>query len=55
MTQWTLSDLDIANKDKVTRIVSTLAPEQAERKKIIVEGDSEDVVQKLLDQLRKEL
>lgn len=55
MTQWTLSDLDIANKDKATRIVSTLAPEQAERKKVIVEGDSEEVIQKLLDQLRKEL
>ncbi|UWG96684.1 electron transfer flavoprotein [Dehalobacter sp. DCM] len=55
VTQWGLADLDLAGKGSATKIDSTLAPEQADRKRILFEGDSEEVIQKLYENLRKEL
>ncbi len=55
VTQWSLSDIGQELNTKSVEIISTLAPLQTERKRIIVEGDSEEAVQKLLDNLRREL
>jgi electron transfer flavoprotein beta subunit len=55
---WRLSDLEMA-RDKVSsasssvRVISNLAPEQ-ERKGIIFEGDVEEAIEKLVDELHKE-
>lgn len=54
VTQWGLADLG-DGKESATKITSTLAPEQAERKKMLFEGDSEEVMQKLFENLRREL
>ncbi|BAE85587.1 electron transfer flavoprotein [Desulfitobacterium hafniense] len=55
VTQWSLADIAVADQDKPTEILSTLAPPQADRKRIIVEGESEDEIQKFFENLRKEL
>ncbi|HVJ48683.1 electron transfer flavoprotein [Desulfitobacterium sp.] len=55
VTQWGLSDLGTEGIQKPTEILSTLAPEQVDRKQIIFEGDSEEVVQKLFENIQKEL
>lgn len=55
---WTLSDLGLSS-DKVgsasslVRVISNLAPEQ-ERKGIIFEGDVDQIVEKIVEALRKE-
>ncbi len=54
VTQWTLEDMGISDH-KPTEILSTLAPQQVERKQIIAEGDSEEVVTQFFDNLRKEM
>lgn len=50
-TIWSLGDLGIEPEPKVA-CVSTLAPEQAERKKIIVEGDSDEAVGEFYSHIR---
>jgi electron transfer flavoprotein beta subunit len=51
-TMWGASDLEIISTSSI-EIISTLAPPQADRKKIIFEGDSEENITALFDQLRK--
>ncbi|MCR6546952.1 electron transfer flavoprotein [Dehalobacterium formicoaceticum] len=51
VTQWCLADIGTENIDCPTRSISTLAPEQTERKQIILEG--EEAVQKLYDAVFK--
>lgn len=55
MTQWGVSDLGLENKEKSTKIINTLAPQQADRKHIILEGESEEVINKLFEHLRRDL
>ncbi len=55
ITQWDLSALGLQSAAKQTEVISTLAPEQVDRKKQIVEGESEEVIQKLFESIRKEL
>lgn len=55
VTEWGLSDLGAEGITRPTEILSTLAPEQVDRKQIILEGDSEEVVQKLFENIHKEL
>lgn len=54
-TAWDLSAIGRVGVDTPTEVVSTLAPEQADRKKIILEGESEEVIQQLFEHIRKEL
>ncbi len=55
VTQWTLADIGLADNSKTLETVSTLAPELAERKMMITEGDSGEAVDQLFENLRKEL
>ncbi|SHN88285.1 electron transfer flavoprotein [Desulfitobacterium chlororespirans] len=55
VTEWSLADIGMTGAARRTEIVSTLAPEQVDRKKSILEGDSEEIVEKLFDSIRKEL
>lgn len=55
VTQWDLSALDLEQAENKTQVLSTLAPEQVERKQLILEGESEEVIQKLFESIRKEL
>jgi len=52
VTMWGLSDLAAACTSK-TEIVSTLAPESKDRCQIIFEGDSEENINALYEQIRK--
>ncbi|SHN88267.1 electron transfer flavoprotein [Desulfitobacterium chlororespirans] len=54
VTQWTLTDIAVST-EQPTQIISTLAPPKADRKQIMVEGDSEDNINIFLEHLRKEL
>lgn len=49
---WPLGDL-ITKPTKNTEVISILAPENTERKKIIIEGDSEEKIEELYQHLRK--
>jgi len=55
VTKWTIAELGIEVGVKPTKIISTLAPQKAERQGIIIEGDSEEAVQKLFNYLCKEI
>lgn len=55
VTQWGMSDIGLQGLLKPTEIISTLAPEQADRKQVILEGESEEVVDKLFESIRKAL
>lgn len=55
VTKWNLADIGIQNSVRPTETVSTLAPEQVERKQIILEGESEEIINKLFENLRKEI
>ncbi len=48
-TEWTLADLGLAGGPAATEIVATLAPEQVDRKRIILEG--EDAVDEIFQQI----
>lgn len=54
VTLWGGIDLDITKESSI-EIISTLAPEQADRRKKIFEGDSEDIINELFENLRKAL
>lgn len=54
-TQWNLTEIGLQGITKQTNIISTLALEEADRKQIILEGESEEVVDKLYEYIRKEL
>ncbi|NLI91292.1 MAG: electron transfer flavoprotein [Peptococcaceae bacterium] len=53
--EWDLSAVGLQGVTKQTEVISTLAPENVERKKVIFEGESEEVIQKLFESIRKEL
>lgn len=55
VTEWSGADIACDCAGRMIDIVSTLAPEQVDRKQIIVEGDSEEAVAKLFVNIRKEL
>ena len=55
VTQWSIADIGLQKSAKSTEIISTLAPEQADRKQIILEGESEEVVEKLFENICSEL
>ena len=50
-----LQDLGLSGNEAPTTLVSVLAPEQTDRKKIILESDSDDNVAALVENLRKAL
>ena len=54
VTKWTLAELGV-QAEKGMETVSTLAPENADRKQIIVEGDSDDKIGLFWQNIRKEL
>ncbi|MDR0434057.1 MAG: electron transfer flavoprotein [Gracilibacteraceae bacterium] len=54
VTKWGLSELGVTVANPV-EVVSTLAPECKERKQIILEGDSDDIIDSFLQNIRKEL
>lgn len=54
-TAWDLTAIGMTEMDIPTEVVSTLAPEQAERKKVLWEGESEEVIQHLFAHIHKEL
>jgi electron transfer flavoprotein beta subunit len=55
VTEWDLHKIGIRHAGPRVEEVSTLAPEQVARKKILVEGDSEPKIAEFLDYIRKEL
>lgn len=55
VTQWSLADIGLADNPQTIETIDTLAPELAERKQIVIEGDSEDAVNELWENLRQEL
>ncbi|AHF07339.1 electron transfer flavoprotein [Desulfitobacterium metallireducens] len=54
-TQWGAAHLGLEDAKKPTETLSTLAPADVDRKQIIFEGDTEEVVQKLFENIHKEL
>lgn len=55
VNKWQLQDLEVEGLVKHIETVSTMAPEQVERKGEIINGDDKDQVQKFLDKIRKDL
>jgi len=55
ITTWSLQDLEAAGNTKTSNVKSILAPEQVDRKQIIVEGDSDENIASFYEYLRKEL
>lgn len=55
VTEWTLADLGMVDISRPTEILSTLAPPEVDRKRIIVEGDSEEAINEFFENLRKEM
>jgi electron transfer flavoprotein alpha/beta subunit len=53
VTTWKLEDVGVSAGPAPAALVSVLAPEQADRKKIIIEGDSDDNVAAFVEHLRK--
>lgn len=53
-TQWSLADVETDVQSNI-EIVSTLAPEQTDRKQIIIEGQGEDEINQLYSYLRREI
>ncbi|HWQ74528.1 MAG TPA: electron transfer flavoprotein [Syntrophomonas sp.] len=51
-TLWGAADLEMIRESSI-EIISTLAPPQTDRKKIIIQGDSEDNINELFENLRK--
>lgn len=49
---WSLKDFGVEPESRI-HYLSTLAPEQADRKKIIVEGDSDEAVEEFYNQIRE--
>jgi electron transfer flavoprotein beta subunit len=54
VTEWTLAKVGIAEARPALIVQETRAPKQADRKRLIREGESEDKVQALVSDLRKE-
>lgn len=54
ITEWNLADIGFQAEKRID-ILSTLAPEQVERREIILEGESEEIIEKLFANIRKEL
>lgn len=54
VTVWSLAYIEEAEPRRMLEAISTRAPKQADRKKIIREGESEAVVRALITDLRKE-
>jgi electron transfer flavoprotein beta subunit len=54
VTEWKLADVAPEGAHPTVEALSTLAPKQADRKKIIRQGESEDTVRALLADLHKE-
>lgn len=52
-TKWKLPDLNLEDTRKNIETLSTLAPEQVERKHVIIEGDEREQVTELLKNIRK--
>lgn len=55
VTQWGISEIGLEVLLNTTEIISTLAPEEVDRKQIILEGDSAEIVNQLFENIRKEL
>ncbi len=53
-TIWSLSDL-AAKTDKVSELISVLAPEETDRKKIVIEGSGDEAVSEFVEHLKKAL
>lgn len=53
-TQWSLADVGVEFQSSV-EVISTLAPEQTDRKQILIEGQGEDEIQQLFEYLKKEV
>lgn len=54
-TTWTGTDIGLSSPVKSIDIIETKAPKQTDRKQEIVEGDSDEAVQKFLEKIAKEL
>ena len=55
MLEWSLSDLDLADRVKPrVEVVSLRAPRPVERKRILIEGSPEEAAQALAGYLSKE-
>lgn len=52
---WSAADLDLCQPVRTVENLETKAPQQAERKQDILEGDSDEVVKKFLEKISKEL
>lgn len=55
ITRWGLKDIEVEDNAPAIKVLSTLAPQQIDRKNIILEGDSEEVIHEFFENLRKEL
>lgn len=51
---WSLEELGVDPESKICYL-STVAPEQADRKKIIIEGDSDEAVEEFYNYIRKSI
>lgn len=51
---WSLEELGVNPESKICYL-STVAPEQADRKKIIIEGDSDEAVEEFYNYIRKSI
>ncbi|SCM81912.1 putative electron transfer flavoprotein subunit (etfB-like) [uncultured Sporomusa sp.] len=54
-TVWTAAEIGLAQPERTIEILETKAPKQADRKQEVIEGDSDEAVQKLIEVISKEL
>ena len=53
VTQWSAADINWVPVPEQVKFVSLSAPQQAERKRVVIEGDSPQAISELADHLRK--
>lgn len=54
-TVWTAADIGLSQPEKSIEILETKAPKQTDRKQAVIEGDSDETVQKFIEAISKEL
>jgi electron transfer flavoprotein beta subunit len=55
VTVWTAQDLELHERFKTIEVLETKAPQQVERKQDIIEGDSDEAIQKFIEKISEVL
>ena len=52
---WNINEVNLSKPEKTIEVLESKAPPQVDRKQDIIEGDSEEIIQKFIEKISKEL